>query len=84
MVIEKTDDKNPTIKTDDKKKSAKFRVQTQAIIEYLTMNVHAKNADIANLLGIKSTRVKEILKVLIEEEIIVTEGNNRNRTYRLK
>ena len=58
--------------------------QKNAIIEYLTDHVFAKNTDIAELLGVKSTRVKQLLKELIDEGTVVTEGSNRNRTYRLK
>ena len=83
-VTVKSDDKKVTVKSDDKKISAKFRVQTQAIINYLTMNVSAKNSDIANLLGVKSTRVKQIMKALVEAEIVVAEGENKERVYKLK
>jgi len=84
LMIGKSDDKKVTVKSDDKKISAKFRVQTQAIINYLTMNVYAKNSDIANLLGVKSTRVKQIMKALVEAEIVVAEGENKERVYKLK
>lgn len=43
-----------------------------------------KSADIASRLGVKSTRAKKLLSELIAEEIVVAEGGNRNRTYRLK
>ena len=44
----------------------------------------AKSADIAELLDVKSTRVKKLLSELIAEGTVVAEGSNRNRTYRLK
>ena len=71
----KTDDKKPTIKTDDKKKK---------IIKYLEDNGQGRNKDFSELLGVRSTRVKEILYQLIDEGIVITQGNNRNRTYHLK
>ena len=42
-----------------------------------------KNKDFANLLNLKSTRIKELIYELIDERIIVEEGGNRNRVYRL-
>ena len=54
------------------------------IITYLTDHVSAKNTDIAELLGVKSTRVKQLLKELMDEGVVIAEGNNRNRVYKLK
>lgn len=51
---------------------------------YLTDHASAKNADIAELLGVKSTRVKQLLKELLDEDVIVAEGSNKNRVYKLK
>ena len=62
----------------------KITVQKEAIIHYLTENVSAKSKDIAELLGLKSSRVTVILGEMIDEQIIVAEGANRNRIYRLK
>lgn len=84
LTIGKIDDKKPTIKTDDKKPTIKSALQKQTIISYLTDNVSAKCVDIADLLGIKTTRAKELLKELIDEDIVVPEGGNRNRSYKLK
>jgi Mn-dependent DtxR family transcriptional regulator len=53
----------------------------KAIIQFLTENVQGKNSDFANLLNVKSTRVKQIIYELIDEDIVVVEGANRNRTY---
>ena len=40
--------------------------------------------DMAELLGLKPTRAKEILAEMVDEEIIVAEGGNKNRVYKLK
>ncbi len=58
--------------------------QKNEIIAYLTDHVSAKSTDLAELLGVKSTRVKQILKEMLDEGTIVADGSNRNRTYRLK
>lgn len=71
----KTDVKKPTIKTDDNKKE---------IVNYLKLNLQGKNKDFSELLDLKSTRIKEILYEMIDENIIIAEGSKRNRIYKLK
>ena len=80
----KSGDKKVAIKSGDKKVAIKTMSHKKAIIEYLTVNVSAKSQEFVELLGLKVSRVKVILKEMIEEEIIVAEGDNKNRTYRLK
>ena len=58
--------------------------EAQSIVAYLTDHISARSADIAELLGVKSTRAKKLLSELTAEEIVVAEGGNRNRTYKLK
>ena len=84
LLFSKKGDKKATIKSDDKKVTIKSARQKEEIIAYLTDHVSAKSSDIAELLGVKSTRAKKLLSELIAEETVVAEGGNRNRTYRLK
>ena len=84
LLFSKSDDKKVTIKSDDKKATIKSMRQKEEIINYLTDHISAKNSDIAALLGVKSTRVKKLLSELITEGVLVAEGGNRNRTYKLK
>ena len=84
LLFSKSDDKKVTIKSDDKKATIKSMRQKEEIINYLTDHISAKNSDIAALLGVKSTRVKKLLSELITEGVVVAEGGNRNRTYKLK
>ena len=84
LVLRKSDDKKVTIKSDDKRVTIKTTRQKNEIITYLTEHISAKNSDIAELLGVKSTRVKQLLKELLDEGIIVAEGGNKNRVYKLK
>ena len=84
LAFKKSDDKKATIKSDDKKATIKAARQKNEIITYLTDHVSAKNIDIAELLGVKSTRVKQLLKELLDEGVVVAEGNNKNRVYKLK
>ena len=69
----KTGDR-PT-KTDDKK---------EAIISYLKKNEVGKATEIAKLLGLKPTRTREILAEMINDEIVIPDGENKNRIYKLK
>ena len=70
------------IKTDDKKKI--IELQKKTVIEYLTDHVTCKSKDIAELFGMKLTRSRDILNELIADDIVVAEGANRSRTYRLR
>lgn len=58
--------------------------QKNEIIAFLTDHASAKNAELAELLGVKSTRVKQLLGEMIDDGIVVAEGANRNRIYKLK
>ena len=66
------------------KKSAITEAAKLKIIEYLTDNVYATCGEIAKLLGLKDSRARDYLKLLAEDEIVVVEGANRNRIYKLK
>lgn len=74
----------PLIKTVDRKMTEKTRKQRDAVIEYLTVHVTAKNTDLAEILGLKPTRVRELLAGLIEDQIVIAEGDKKSRVYKLK
>jgi predicted HTH transcriptional regulator len=78
----KTDDKKPTIKTDDKKQSKTSRQQEQ-ILKSMSKEKEYRLQDFCDLLGLKETRTKEILKPLIDEGKIVVTGKNKDRRYKL-
>ena len=54
------------------------------IIVYLTDHVSATGAELCELLDLQPTRIRTILREMIAEGIVVAEGGNRNRTYKLK
>ena len=81
LVFEKASDKKQAIKTSD---TTIYSRQKQSVIEYLTREIKADCKTIAELLGISSPRARAVLTKMVKEEIVVTEGSNRNRTYRLK
>ena len=66
------------------KKSAINETNKQRIIEYLKDHVSAGSLDIADYLGLKSLRTRDYLNELIAEDIVVSEGGNKNRKYKLK
>lgn len=56
----------------------------QAVIDYLTEHVQATSAQLAEQINLKSSRMRDILAQLQQEDLIVAEGTFRNRTYKLK
>ena len=51
---------------------------------YLTNNVSAKCAEISALIGVSVPRTRAILSEMVEDNIIVAEGENKNRIYKFK
>ena len=83
LSVEKIGDKKSAIKIGDKKSAIKENMKTQ-IIEFLTDHSTAKMSEITESIGLKSSRTRDYMRELISEGIVVAEGANRNRTYRLK
>ncbi len=54
------------------------------IIACLTDHVSATVSELCELLDLQPTRVRTILREMAAEGIIVAQGGNRNRTYKLK
>ena len=84
----KASDKPQAIKTSDKPQAIKTSDKTSwvnaSIIEYLTDHPSAKTSDIAVYVGLSNSRLRVYLNALVQKEVLVLEGKNRNRTYRLK
>ena len=83
LTFEKTGDKKSAVKIGDKKSAISARMK-ETIIAYLTDHSEAKASSIAEYIGLKPSRTRDYLNELVSEGIIVAEGGNRNRTYRLK
>ena len=64
--------------------SAIYSKQKQSVIDFLTREIHANCKAVAELLGVSSPRARAVLAKMVKEEIIIAEGDNRNRKYRLK
>lgn len=77
----KSDDKKATIKSGDKKKISKTQLQQEQILLYMKENREYKLQDFCELLSLKESRVKTIIKPLIDEGEIVCVGANKDRRY---
>ena len=53
----------------------------QVICEYISAQGAVSTRELCSLLNIKSSRMRDILKNLIDKKILVANGANRNRTY---
>ena len=81
--LKKIGDKKSAIKIGDKKSAIKT-MRKELIVEYLTDNAEAKAAQIAEYVHLQPSRVRDYLKELVDEDIVVAEGARKNRIYRLK
>lgn len=80
-ILSLTFDKKQATKTSDKKQAKKMIENIEKIKNYLEQYGESKTADIANSIGLSSSRTKVLLNVMDEVEPL---GGNMNRTYRLK
>ena len=89
----KTSDKKQAIKTSDKKqatitksveiKAKKSDDRKRSILDYLAFNATSSSKEIASHLGISTDRTRVYLQEFVSSGIVIAEGENRNRTYRL-
>ena len=75
-------DKKTAIKNGDKKISKKTIQNYKKILEFMEEGKEYTIQDFCNLLNLKPSRTKELLKALTQD--IEQIGNNKNRKYRLK
>ena len=81
----KNADKKALKKNADKKGlTSKTRQQLEKIIEWMEPDREYRIAEIAEFLGIKETRTRELVRELIRLKKIEAEGKNKGRRYRLK
>lgn len=90
--VKKEIDKEPAIKNSGKKsaikigdkKSAKTEERLQQIILYMEEGITYHSDEIAESIGLKSSRTRELLNMLVKENRLEAIGENRNRRYRKK
>ena len=79
----KSADKKALIKSADKKKlTNKTRQQLEKIIEFMEPDREYRIAEIAESLGVKETRARELMRELIRLQKIDAMGKNKGRRYR--
>ena len=76
--------KKATIKSDDKKVTAKTQENMNKVLEYMIYDKEYALSEICRVLNLKETRTKEILKLLLAENKVEALGKNKNRKYRKK
>lgn len=84
LVFGKESEKTQLTKTKDRKRATKTVAYREAIVAYLTENVSAKTSELSALIGISNSRTRTVLEKMISDEIIVAEGESKNRIYKLK
>ena len=78
----KSDDKKATIKSDDKKATTKTEKQYEQILSFMEVGEEYSLKEFCDLLGLKETRTKELLRGLSDQ--IEIKGRNKDRKYKLK
>lgn len=56
----------------------------ETVVSYLTESVTATSAELCELLDLRPSRVRAILRELASEDIVISQRQGRNRIYRLK
>ena len=78
----KTSDKKQAIKTSDKSQT-KTKLNKEKIIELFKENKELKTSQIAEILNLSLPRTRAILNEMLIEKILISKGNNKNKTYLL-
>ncbi len=58
--------------------------QRTRIVEFLKINKSCSNADVCKLLDVKRTRSATLLSQMVEDGLLVAEGEKKGRVYRIK
>ena len=66
------------------KKSAINQNKKQKIIDYLKGHDIARTSELADMLGLQPSRTRDYITDLIKEGIVVSDGENKNKVYKLK
>ena len=66
------------------KKSAINKRTKQAILDFMKGKDFVKASEIAEAIDLKPSRTRDYLGELVKEGLIIAEGSNRNRIYKLK
>ncbi len=78
----KSDEKKATKKSDGKRVTKKRQEQYEKILTFMQPDVWYKASDLMNVLGVKETRTKELLRALITAEKLVDDGATKGKRYK--
>ena len=67
-----------------KEKSPYLLQHKENPVDWYPCLMTAPSSELEALLGVKGSRLRELLGSMVKEELIVAEGGNKNRRYRLK
>ena len=70
-------------KIGDKKSAINTRTK-QTILDYMKGKEFVKASDVAEAINLKPSRTRDYLGELVKDGLIIAEGSNRNRIYKLK
>ena len=83
-VTVKSDRKKVTVKSDRKKVTVKTQEQYSLILSFMKDDVWYKASELLEVLGVKETRTKALLRALVEEGLLVDNGAIKGRRYKKK
>lgn len=76
--------KKATEKSDRKKITSKTQLQYDTILSFMRVGVWYKASELEDVLGVKETRTKELLRALVEEGKLIDNGATKGRCYKKK
>ena len=78
----KSDSKKATVKSDSKKVTEKTKAQYDIILSFMKDDMWYNASEISEILGVKETRTKELLRSLCAHGILVDNDKIRGRKYK--
>ena len=81
--VEDITDKKSAIKIGDKK-SAITEERLRQILKSMEVGIEYRADEISENVGLKASRMRQLLNMLVEEDKVEVSGKNRNRRYRKK
>ena len=79
---EKSDRKKATEKSDRKKVTKNTQVQYEQILTFMKLDTWYKASDLVEVLDVKETRTKELLRALVADGKILDNGATKGRCYK--
>ena len=80
----KTSDKKQAISDNSKRQTIKVRDSRNMFAEYMSQHGASTTAEMAEFSGLSPQRTRAILSKMVDDGIIIAEGSNKTRKYRLR